>query len=121
MSQIEAAQSTDVTEGAVFAVTLAGKSVGLTRVGGAVQAFANKCPHMGLKLTRGKIENGTITCPFHGSKFDLCTGKDVNWANSVLGLPMPSFLHGLLAMGKTPHGLTKLAVSEADGKVFVQF
>jgi nitrite reductase/ring-hydroxylating ferredoxin subunit len=119
MSQVEAAKSDDVREGAVLAVTLGGKPVGLTRVNGAVQAFVNKCPHLGLKLTKGKIEAGVITCPFHGSSFDICTGADKAWVAAFLGIPLPGFMCKMLAMGKAPQGLTKLAASEADGKVFI--
>lgn len=119
MSQVEAAKSDEVREGSVFAATLAGTPVGLTRVNGAVHAFVNKCPHLGLKLTKGKIADGVITCPFHGSSFDICTGADKDWVTGVMGMPLPGALRGVLAMGKVPHGLTKLAASEADGKVFV--
>jgi nitrite reductase/ring-hydroxylating ferredoxin subunit len=120
MSQIEAAKSDDVREGAVFAVTLGGKPVALTRVNGAVQAFVNKCPHFGVKLTKGKIEAGIITCPFHGSSFDICSGRDTAWVKSILGVPLPGFMQSVLSMGKAPKGLDKLAASEADGKVFVE-
>lgn len=119
MTQVEAAKSDEVREGAVFAATLAGTPVGLTRVNGAVQAFVNKCPHLGLKLTKGKIEGGVITCPFHGSSFDLCTGADKDWVSGIMGMPLPGVLRGVLAMGKAPQGLTKLAASEEGGRVFV--
>ena len=119
MAELEAAKSDEVREGAVFATTLAGRPVGLTRVNGAVQAFVNKCPHLGLKLTKGKIADGVITCPFHGSSFDLCTGADREWVAGIMGVPLPGVLRGVLAMGKAPQGLTKLAVSEAGGVVLV--
>jgi nitrite reductase/ring-hydroxylating ferredoxin subunit len=119
MTQVEAAKSDEVREGAVFAATLDGKPVGLTRVNGAVQAFVNKCPHLGLKLTKGKIADGVITCPFHGSSFDLCTGADKEWVAGIMGMPLPGVLRGMLAMGKAPQGLTKLAASEEGGRVFV--
>ena len=119
MSQVEATRSEDVREGAVLAVALSGTNVGLTRVDGAVQAFVNKCPHLGLKLTRGKIAERVITCPFHGSSFDLRTGADTVWVSGILGVPLPGVLCNVLAMGKAPQGLTKLAANEADGAVFV--
>ncbi len=120
MSQIEAAKSADIVEGAIFAATLGGKPVGLTRVKGKVEAFLNKCPHLGMKLTNGKIEQETITCPFHGSRFNLCTGQDTAWVNGFMGIPLPSFLHNVIAMGKKPQGLTKIAATERDGTVFIE-
>jgi nitrite reductase/ring-hydroxylating ferredoxin subunit len=120
MSEVEAARSDEVREGAVFAAVLAGTKVALTRVNGAVQAFINKCPHLGLPLTKGKIADGVITCPFHGSSFDLCSGADKDWVTGVMGVKLPGVLTSVIAMGKTPHGLIKLTASEADGKVFVE-
>ena len=119
MSQLEAANSGDVRQGAVHAVTLSGTKIGLTRVDGAVQAFVNKCPHLGLPLTKGKIAGQVITCPFHGSSFNLCSGAAQDWVTGIMGVNMPGAVRGVIAMGKTPHGLAKLAVSEANGKIYV--
>lgn len=120
MAQVEAAKSGDVREGAVFATVQNGTKLGLTRVNGAVQAFVNKCPHLGLPLTKGKIVDGVITCPFHGSSFDLCSGADREWVTGVMGVKLPGALTSVIAMGKAPQGLTKLAAHEADGAVFVE-
>jgi nitrite reductase/ring-hydroxylating ferredoxin subunit len=119
MSEVEVAKSEDVRDGAVYAASLQGTNVGLTRVDGVVQAFVNKCPHLGLKLTKGKITAGVITCPFHGSSFDLTTGAEEGWVTGVMGVKMPGVVCNVLAMGKAPHGLTKLPANEAGGKVFV--
>ena len=32
------------------------------------------CTHDGQPLTNGEFENGCITCPRHGAKFDVVTG-----------------------------------------------
>lgn len=37
-------------------------------------AIQDNCPHQHLPLADGVVENGTITCPYHGAKFDLKTG-----------------------------------------------
>jgi nitrite reductase/ring-hydroxylating ferredoxin subunit len=36
---------------------------------------------MGGKLASGKLEGTIITCPWHGSKFDLGDGKVILWTN----------------------------------------
>lgn len=38
-------------------------------------ALSNRCPHQGRPLDRGRISNGSISCPFHGACFDLRSGK----------------------------------------------
>lgn len=40
-------------------------------------AIANACTHKGGSLSQGKVENGNVTCPFHGGKFEIKTGKVV--------------------------------------------
>lgn len=40
-----------------------------------VLVVENVCPHEYLPLDNGKVENGIITCPFHGAKFCLKTGE----------------------------------------------
>ncbi len=120
MPQYEAARSDQLQEGALHVALVQGQSLALTRVGAAPQGFLNKCPHMGLSLTRGKLRGGEITCPFHGSRFDICSGANLDWVNSFMGLPLPKWTHGALAMGKKPAGLTIVPVREQSGTVFVE-
>lgn len=42
---------------------------------GKLFAYRNSCPHMGQPLHDGCLENGTLTCGFHGFKFQLSTGE----------------------------------------------
>lgn len=41
---------------------------------GEVCALANTCTHLGAPLHEGTRDGDTVTCPWHGSKFDLRTG-----------------------------------------------
>ena len=120
MSLIEIARSAEIIEGIVRISSAAGHNVAITRVNGTVCAFENKCPHMGLSLARGKISDGAITCPFHGSRFDIRSGKNLAWASSVLGAKMPGWSHKVLAVGKPPADLKIIAVTEHDGWVFAK-
>ncbi len=43
---------------------------------GRVHAAVDRCPHRGVALSAGKIENGHLQCPFHGFEFDS-SGKCV--------------------------------------------
>jgi len=74
---------------------------------------------MGLSLARGKIQEGVITCPWHHSRFDFCTGRNLDWASAVLGVPMPKWTHKALAMGKSPAPLAIAAVEEIGKDIFV--
>ncbi len=42
---------------------------------GSVVAFDARCPHQGCKVN---VDNTTLACPCHGSRFELATGKVLN-------------------------------------------
>ena len=55
-------------------VEVAGTEIAIFVVDGAAHAFANACPHEGNPLHEGEILDDTLTCAYHGWKFDLGTG-----------------------------------------------
>jgi nitrite reductase/ring-hydroxylating ferredoxin subunit len=42
---------------------------------GKYYAIRNTCTHLGGPLAQGKLEDQTVECPWHGSRFDLTTGE----------------------------------------------
>jgi nitrite reductase/ring-hydroxylating ferredoxin subunit len=48
--------------------------VAVFNVGGNVCATQAKCTHKGGPLNEGTLDGSTVTCPWHGSQFDVCTG-----------------------------------------------
>ena len=44
---------------------------------GEICALANTCTHLGGPLAEGSRDGDTVTCPWHGSRFDLRTGAVV--------------------------------------------
>lgn len=42
---------------------------------GTICAIAATCSHLGGPLDEGEREGDTVVCPWHGSRFDLCTGQ----------------------------------------------
>lgn len=65
----------DLAPGAVRAVDLAGCPVLVANVSGAFHAIRNKCSHAESPLAGGRIRNGFVSCPLHGARFELATGK----------------------------------------------
>lgn len=47
------------------------------RLEGALYALEDRCPHAGVALSTGPLEGTVLTCPGHGSQFDVCTGERV--------------------------------------------
>jgi nitrite reductase/ring-hydroxylating ferredoxin subunit len=70
---------TDLPEGKPIRVTADGSDVLLYRTGDRIVAASNRCTHQGAPLHRGVVrESGsllTVTCPLHGSTFDLTDGR----------------------------------------------
>ena len=49
--------------------------IALFRLGETLCAFRDVCPHAGYSLADGDLEGKVITCPQHGSQFNVCTGS----------------------------------------------
>jgi nitrite reductase/ring-hydroxylating ferredoxin subunit len=70
-------------------VDAAGEAVLVTRsTSGEICAIANTCSHFGGPLAEGEREGDVVVCPWHGSRFDVCTG-DVVGGPAVF--PQPRF------------------------------
>jgi nitrite reductase/ring-hydroxylating ferredoxin subunit len=52
-----------------------GGPVALFRIGGQLCAFRDVCPHEGASLADGPLDGKILTCPRHGSQFNVCTGS----------------------------------------------
>ncbi len=49
--------------------------VAVYRVASRLHAIADRCPHAGATLSGGETDGSVLTCPGHGSRFDICTGE----------------------------------------------
>ncbi len=65
----------DIPDGEGKAVTLDGRTYAVFREGDSLFALENRCPHAGGPLADGFVGGGSVTCPLHGWKVDLRTGK----------------------------------------------
>ncbi len=77
MTKEAVARLDELREGRCKIVRAGGIEIGLFLVTGNVRAFRNFCPHAGAPIFGGKINGGTVTCPWHGWQFDLRTGAHV--------------------------------------------
>lgn len=115
---------TTLPDGTATARDIDGTAVVVWRSGDEVCVVRNHCPHLGLSLTKGpgglKAEDGQITCPWHNSRFDLCSGDNLDWVVGFAGRGMPRWSQRLVAMGKQPAPLTTYPVSREGDEVFVE-
>jgi nitrite reductase/ring-hydroxylating ferredoxin subunit len=61
-------------EGDRALVELEGEAIAVFRSEGRLHAVANACPHEGNPLVDGDILGDSLTCVYHGWRFDLETG-----------------------------------------------
>ena len=76
---VDVGAAEDLVDGAMKVVTAEGRDLLLARVGDGYYAADERCPHMGGRLSQGQLEGRVVTCPRHGSRFDLSHGHVVRW------------------------------------------
>ncbi|MDQ1629668.1 MAG: 3-phenylpropionate/trans-cinnamate dioxygenase ferredoxin component [Actinomycetota bacterium] len=64
-----------VPDGGAVRVTINGVPVAIVRSEGEVYAIHDVCSHANVALSEGEVDDQTIECWLHGSRFDLLTGK----------------------------------------------
>jgi 3-phenylpropionate/trans-cinnamate dioxygenase ferredoxin component len=65
----------DIASGEMRVFDVAGTKVNIASVGGQLHAFDDTCTHKACSLAKGKLDGTTVTCPCHGSQFDVTTGE----------------------------------------------
>jgi nitrite reductase/ring-hydroxylating ferredoxin subunit len=66
--------ATVVSNGDLKAFEVGGVKIAVASVDGTMYAFGNTCTHRQCPLAKGELEDTTVTCPCHGSQFDVTTG-----------------------------------------------
>jgi 3-phenylpropionate/trans-cinnamate dioxygenase ferredoxin subunit len=74
MSYSVACNLDDLVESAPRQVVVDGVTVALVRVAAEVFAINDICSHGQVSLTEGEVDDCTLECWLHGSRFDLRTG-----------------------------------------------
>ena len=61
----------------------------LVKQGEQVHAMGARCSHAGGPLDQGWVLDGTLVCPWHGSRYDLATGQPASGPSTC---PQPRYL-----------------------------
>ena len=109
----EVAEMEELKSGTMRVVIVAGREILLARVGDKCYAADNLCPHMKGDLSQGKLEGTVITCPLHGSQFDISNGRVVRWLKGGLMSKIGNAL-------KLSKDLVVYNVKVEDGRVLVE-
>ena len=65
----------ELRDGERRAVSVDGREVLLFSIGGNVYAVENRCSHGSSRFDAGRLRGFQITCPLHGARFDVRTGR----------------------------------------------
>ena len=75
MAEFEVLAGADVLkEGDMQAFDVRGTKIALANIAGTFYAFGDTCTHRGCSLAEGDLNETTVTCPCHGSEFDVRSG-----------------------------------------------
>jgi nitrite reductase/ring-hydroxylating ferredoxin subunit len=74
---IDSSDIKDVPLGKMKHVELQEKEVLLANSDGKLYALCDRCSHMNAPLSMGTLNGKVVTCPLHGARFDVTTGKKV--------------------------------------------
>ena len=72
---VRVADSAEVAEGELAAFDVGGERIAVANVGGTFHAFNDTCTHLQCSLAEGELEGTVVTCPCHGSQFDVTSGE----------------------------------------------
>jgi toluene monooxygenase system ferredoxin subunit len=64
--------------GEMRGLVVRGQRLLLLRTEDGVCAYEDRCAHLGVPLSQGKLEGGVITCSAHQYQYDAKTGCGVN-------------------------------------------
>jgi nitrite reductase/ring-hydroxylating ferredoxin subunit/uncharacterized membrane protein len=73
----------DLAEGELKRVEVRGNPVVLLKQGDRIYATSAVCTHVGGPLDEGELNGTCVTCPWHGSEFDLRSGEVVHGPATV--------------------------------------
>ena len=112
--QVKVGTVSDFPPGELVQVDADGTALVVARDGDSFCAASNRCPHLGFSLTKGpggvRFTDGVVQCPWHNSRFELCSGANLDWATGFAGRDVPRWSRRLVALGRQPKPLATYPV-----------
>jgi len=75
---LEVGKAEEIGEGQVKAFKVRDKDILVAKYKAEYYAMGRCCTHRGADLSQGSLEGKIITCPRHGSRFDITTGESIS-------------------------------------------
>ena len=74
---VNVADVNEVPAGKMKHVEVGEKEILLANSEGKVYALCDRCSHTNAPLSMGALNGKVVTCPMHGARFDVTTGKKI--------------------------------------------
>lgn len=74
---IDSSHIQDIPSGKMKHIEVDEKEILLANSDGKLYALCDRCSHMNAPLSMGALNGKVVTCPLHGARFDVTTGKKV--------------------------------------------
>lgn len=81
MAFVRVAAVDDLWSGEMRGYVVRGQKVLLVRIDESIYAYEDRCAHLGVPLSKGKLEGCLLTCSAHQWQYDVRTGAGVNPAS----------------------------------------
>ena len=78
MEYLEFGKTGEIPEGKMKAYKIQANDILIVNYNDNYYAIGRKCTHMGGDLSNGKLDGKIVTCPRHGSRFDITTGESIS-------------------------------------------
>lgn len=110
---IEVMGVTELADGEMRVVEVDGHELLVANAAGQFYVSDAHCPHLHGPLVKGVLDGTVITCPWHGSQFDLIDGHCVLWTD------FGPAVKTMASLVRHPRPLRVYEVLVEDGKLFV--
>ena len=111
---VEVLRVDDLKDGELRGLTVRGRALLVAKVAGRLYAADDRCPHMGARLSKGKLDGTVVICPRHHSRFDLSDGRFVQWTDWA------GWMARLAKAVRSPRAIVTHRVKVEDGRVWVE-
>lgn len=87
MTKVLVGRTSDIPDGKMVHLMIdKKKDILVVKIEGNYYAISNVCTHEGARLHEGSLNGRELTCPWHGAKWDVTTGKMILFPEKLKSL-----------------------------------
>jgi len=83
MDKIIVCKAVEIMPGQMKKISVGGKEIIVSNIGGDYFAIDDTCSHSGASLSEGNLEGSTVTCDWHGAQFNCKNGKLIKFPAKI--------------------------------------